>query len=104
MKAERLFRILGLVDESLVEEAVSASSPAAVQRRHPWRRLAAAAACLAVICGGVFLAGAGLVWFGTATLAGDRWLGRHRVVEHGNIRTRLRRLTADSPTGRRPRG
>lgn len=57
MKAERLFRILGLVDESLVEEAVSASSPAAVQRRHPWRRLAAAAACLAVICGGVFLAG-----------------------------------------------
>ena len=57
MKAERLFRILGLVDESLVEEAVSASSPAAVQRRHPWRRLLAAAACLAVICGGAYLAG-----------------------------------------------
>lgn len=55
MRAERLFRILGLVDESLVEEAVSASSPAAVQRRHPWGRLLAAAACLAVICGGVFL-------------------------------------------------
>ena len=34
MKAERLFQILGLVDESLIEEAVSASSPAAVQRRH----------------------------------------------------------------------
>ena len=32
MKAERLFQILGLVDESLIEEAVSASSPAAVQR------------------------------------------------------------------------
>lgn len=59
MKAERLFRILGLVDESLIEEAVSASSPAAVQRRrHPWRRLLAAAACLAVICGGAYLAGA----------------------------------------------
>ena len=57
MKAERLFRILGLVDESLVEEAVSASSPAAVQRRHPWGRLLAAAACLAVICGGAYLAG-----------------------------------------------
>lgn len=57
MKAERLFRILGLVDESLIEEAVSASSPAAVQRRHPWRRLLAAAACLAVICGGAYLAG-----------------------------------------------
>lgn len=55
MRAERLFRILGLVDESLIEEAVSASSPAAVQRRHPWGRLLAAAACLAVICGGVFL-------------------------------------------------
>lgn len=57
MKAERLFRILGLVDESLIEEAVSASSPAAVQRRHPWRSLLAAAACLAVICGGAYLAG-----------------------------------------------
>ena len=58
MKAERLFQILGLVDESLIEEAVSASSPAAVQRRrHPWRRLLAAAACLAVICGGAYLAG-----------------------------------------------
>jgi predicted MFS family arabinose efflux permease len=52
--------------------------------------------------GGVFLAGAGLVGVGSATLAGDRWLGRHRVVEHGNIRTRLRRLTSDSTTGRRP--
>ena len=39
MRAERLFRILGLVDESLIEEAVSASSPAAAQRRIPWRRL-----------------------------------------------------------------
>jgi len=27
VKAERLFQILGLVDESLIEEAVSASSP-----------------------------------------------------------------------------
>ena len=57
MKAERLFQILGLVDESLIEEADTASSPAAVQRRHPWRRLLAAAACLAVICGGAYLAG-----------------------------------------------
>ena len=57
MRAERLFRILGLVDESLIEEAVSASSPAAVQRRHPWGRFLAAAACLAVICGGAYLAG-----------------------------------------------
>ncbi|WP_297006606.1 MFS transporter [uncultured Corynebacterium sp.] len=49
--------------------------------------------------GGVFLAGAGLVGLGTVTLAGDRWLGRHRVVGYRNIRTRLRHLT----TGRRPR-
>ena len=32
MKAERLFQILGLVDESLIEEAVSASSPPAGTR------------------------------------------------------------------------
>ena len=35
MSAERLFRILGLVDESLIEEALSASSPAAeIGRAH----------------------------------------------------------------------
>lgn len=43
--------------------------------------------------GGVFLAGAGLVGLGTVTLGADRFLGRHRVVEEHNIRTRLRRLT-----------
>lgn len=45
MKAERLFRVLGLVDGDLIEEA---SSPTA-GRRSP-RRWAAAAACLAVVC------------------------------------------------------
>ena len=45
MKAERLFQILGLVDESLIEEADTASSPAAVLQRRPPRL--AAAACLA---------------------------------------------------------
>ena len=54
MKAERLFQILGLVDESLIEEADTASSPAAVQRRPSWVRLLAAAACLAVICAGAW--------------------------------------------------
>ena len=44
MKAERLFQILGLVDESLIEEADNASSPAAVQRRPSWDRGLAAAA------------------------------------------------------------
>lgn len=42
--------------------------------------------------GGAFLVGAGLVGVGTATLAGDRVLGRSRVTEHQNVRTRLRSL------------
>ncbi|MEJ6548639.1 MFS transporter [Corynebacterium sp. USCH3] len=42
--------------------------------------------------GGAFLVGAGLVGLGTATLAGDRILGRNRVAEHGNVRARLRSL------------
>ena len=75
MKAERLFQILGLVDESLIEEAVSASSPAAVQRRPSWVRLLAAAACLAVICAGAWglwqsNPGAGTGSPGDAALAG----------------------------------
>ena len=53
MKAERLFQILGLVDESLIEEADTASSPAAGQRPPTRVRRLAAAAWLAVIwdCG-----------------------------------------------------
>lgn len=43
MRAERLFRALGLVDAALVEEAL------VVRRRLPWRRWAAMAACLAVV-------------------------------------------------------
>ncbi|MGO1949482.1 MAG: MFS transporter, partial [Mycobacteriaceae bacterium] len=42
--------------------------------------------------GGAFVVGAGLVGMGTVALAGDRFLGRHRVTEHQNVRTRLRRL------------
>ena len=75
MKAERLFQILGLVDESLIEEADTASSPAAVQRRPSWVRLLAAAACLAVICAGAWglwqsNPGAGTGSPGDAALAG----------------------------------
>lgn len=57
MKAERLFRILGLVDEDLIEEA---TSPAAHQRNVPLRKALAAAACLALICGVSWLAIGGL--------------------------------------------
>ena len=48
MRGEHLFRILGLVDEDLIEEA----GTAAVQRRStPWGRYLAAAACLTLTCG-----------------------------------------------------
>ena len=48
MKAERLFRVLGLVDEDLVEEA---ASPAVRQRKFPLKKALAAAACLTLVCG-----------------------------------------------------
>ena len=47
MKAERLFRAIGLVDEDLIETV--AETP--VKKRPVWRRYAAAAACLMVLCG-----------------------------------------------------
>ena len=50
MKSERLFRILGLVDDGLVDEAVSASPAASKPRRIP-RRILGLAACLVLICG-----------------------------------------------------
>ncbi|WP_298032725.1 hypothetical protein [uncultured Dysosmobacter sp.] len=51
MKGERLFRILGLVDEELIEEAVPGGTVSGGAVRHiPWRRYAAIAACLAVVC------------------------------------------------------
>ena len=42
MRAERLFRVLGLVDPALVEEALAV-------RRRAWRHWAALAACLALV-------------------------------------------------------
>ena len=63
MKRERLFRILGLLDQDLIEEAEGAS-PAAVQRRRPWRSVLAAAACVALLCLG------GLAWLVTGGFRG----------------------------------
>ena len=45
MKAEQLFRVLGLVDDDLIEEAASPTG-----RRGGFRKWMAAAACLAVLC------------------------------------------------------
>lgn len=51
MKGERFFRILGLVDEELIEEAVPGGTVSSrTVRRVPWGRYAALAACLAVMC------------------------------------------------------
>lgn len=49
MKGERLFQILGLIDEDLIEEAGTASSSASSRRRsRSFRELAAA--CVAIVC------------------------------------------------------
>ena len=53
MSSERLFRILGLVDDGLVEEAAAP----AVSRRHIPRQMLGLAACLVLVCG------LGLFWF-----------------------------------------
>ena len=49
MKAQRLFRILGLVDADLIEDAATP-----IPRRPAWRRWSTTAACIAVLmlCGG----------------------------------------------------
>ena len=49
MKAERLFRILGLIDDDLVEEATPSLSAARQRKQRLWMPMLAAAACLAVI-------------------------------------------------------
>ncbi len=48
MKAERLFRVLGLIDPALAEEALEAP---ARRRTGAWKHWGALAACLALVCG-----------------------------------------------------
>ena len=56
MNGERLFRILGWVDEDLIEEAVSASSPAVSRRRPRWgRAILAGSACAAALWAAVVM-------------------------------------------------
>lgn len=61
MRAERLFRVLGMVDPALVEEALAV-------RRRAWKAWAAMAACLAlVICAGFgWLVSGGFQGYGNA--------------------------------------
>lgn len=60
MRAERLFRALGLVDPALVEEALEERR----RRTVPWRRWAALAACFALV------AGLGFGWLVTGGFGG----------------------------------
>ena len=64
MRGERLFRILGLVDAALIEEAGTASSAAAFKRRTARRRSLAGAACLSALCGLSF------AWLATGGFSG----------------------------------
>lgn len=53
MKAQRLFQILGFVDEDLIDEAwtyAPAAKKLPLTRRMPWLRGAAAAACCVLVC------------------------------------------------------
>ncbi len=56
MNGERLFRILGWVDEDLIEEADTASSPAVSRRRPRWgRAILAGSACAAALWAAVVM-------------------------------------------------
>lgn len=57
MSAERLFRVLGLIDQDLIEEALPGPRAA---RPFPWRRWMGAAACLVLACGLVWMAAGGI--------------------------------------------
>lgn len=65
MRAERLFRALGLVDPALVEEALTV-------RRRAWKRWAALAACLTLVMGLGFgwLAAGGFQGYGSGASGG----------------------------------
>lgn len=65
MNGERLFRVLGLVDDELVVEAAPGFQAGTAVRRGPWRRVLAAAACLAVLCC------AGFAWRTVSAPQGD---------------------------------
>ena len=68
MKAERLFRVLGLVDEDLIEEA---ASPTARQRNFPLRKALAAVACLVLICGVSWLVTGGFRGMGNSSFPAE---------------------------------
>ncbi|WP_295752338.1 hypothetical protein [uncultured Oscillibacter sp.] len=67
MSAERLFRMLGLVDPALVEEALEVRA----RRRAPWTRWAALAACLALVVGLGWAATGGFDGYGAGMSGGD---------------------------------
>lgn len=80
MKGERLFQILGMIDEDLIEEADSISSSTA-SKQHPRRALRLAAACAAVVCisGAAWMLQDGLYLGGASMSAPD-----NDTAESGN--------------------
>lgn len=85
MKAERLFRVLGLIDPALAEEAME--PPA---RRRAWKRWGALAACLAlVLCFGWFAThfgmGGGGYLGGSGSAGGDSASAGGSGVEDGTV-------------------
>lgn len=71
MSGERLFRVLGLVDDDLIEEAASGFQAGTAVRHGPWRRVLAAVACVAVLCCAGFAWQAVFSPRGGSTAAGD---------------------------------
>lgn len=65
MRAERLFRVLGLADPALIEEALEVR-----RRRTEWRRWAALAACLTLVMGLGWLAAGGFGGYGSGMPGG----------------------------------
>lgn len=97
MSAERLFRILGLVDEDLVAEASTVrekntSPPAGIPQQKPlwpWRRLAAAAACFTLVCtfGFFYLVTGGFQGMGSAAPDGATSGSSNSTASDGNAGT-----------------
>lgn len=81
MKAQRLFQVLGLLDEDLIDEAWTyvPEKKASLLRRSPWLQGAAVAACCVVMCtfGFFYLVTGGFRGMGS-TAPGNRCTGNRR--------------------------
>lgn len=93
MSGERLFRILGLVDDDLIEEATPGLQSGTAVRRFPWRQMAAAAACLALVCCGI-----GLLRMGSGTDGTPAGGGNNSTGDTGGTVTENEPLSVEGTT------